>query len=259
MERVKSVPACPRWRWRERAHAAMRSTIGGGAALSLRYLGVCRATGLSTPQGQSLCERTERCGRCAGCGMAFVYRPISRPMHISDLTSLHFSKSATILKLYLSGRRLPCARRAARAARCTGTVLAQLRIRHMGLTWGPSSWAPLLWPRAAHRTTGCPVCHLHFQLPPTSRVSPPIVSRGSARLLARQHRGVARPQPHACSRLVSQVARPLGAMHSRTVTDSGSQHVPSLLRPWNLLSCRSPPYLRLSPLRALVAPCQHDE
>ena len=40
-------------------------------------------------------------------------------------------------------------------------------------TWGPS-WAPLLWPRAAtphtgHRTTGCPVCHLHFPLPPTSR------------------------------------------------------------------------------------------
>ena len=152
-----------------------------------------------------------------------------------------FSKSATILKLYLSGRRLPCARRAARAARCTGTVLAQLRIRHMGLTWGPSSWAPLLWPRAAHRTTGCPVCHLHFQLPPTSRVSPPIVSRGSARLLAWQHHVVARPQPHACGRLVAQMARPLGAMHSRTVTDSGSQQGPSLLRPWNLLPCRSPP------------------
>jgi hypothetical protein len=254
MERVKSVPARPRWRWRERAHAAMRSTIGGGAALSLRYLGVCRARVIHASRPQSVCEDGALWPMCG------VWDGVRVQTHFS--TDAHkrfnfFSKSATIqiilsrvVGLGVTG----CARRGARAARCTGTVLAQLRIRHMGLTWGPSSWAPLLWPRAAHRTTGCPVCHLHFQLPPTSRVSPPIVSRGSARLLARQHRVVAHPQPHACSRLVSQVARPLGAMHSRTVTDSGSQHVPSLVRPWNLLSCRSPPYLRLSPLRALGAP-----
>ena len=184
----------------------MRSTIGGGAALSLRYLGVCRATGLSTPQGQTVCEDGALWPMCG------VWDGVRVQTHFS--TDAHkrfnfFSKSATIQIIMqtiactnytLSGRvarRLPCARRAARAARCTGTVLAQLRIRHMGLTWGPSSWAPLLWPRAAHRTTGCPVCHLHFQLPPTSRVAPPIVSRGSARLLARQHRVVARPQPHA--------------------------------------------------------------
>jgi hypothetical protein len=164
-----------------------------------------------------------------------------------------FSKSATIqIILYLSGRRRYRALGAAR-----GPLAVLVRCSHSSVsdtTWGPSSWAPLFWPRAAHRTTGCPVCHLHFQLPPTSRVAPPIVSRGSARLLARQHRVVAHPQPHACSRLVSQVARPLGAMHSRTVTDSGSQHVPSPIRPWNLLSCRSPPYLRLSPLRSLGAP-----
>jgi len=77
MERVKSVPARPRWRWRERAHAAMRSTIGGGAALSLRYFWCfCyfAAPGLYayTSQGpglQGFRMRTERCGRCVGCGI----------------------------------------------------------------------------------------------------------------------------------------------------------------------------------------------
>ena len=155
MERVKSVPACPRWRWRERAHAAMRSTNGGGASLChYATIWVFAAPGLYPRLKANPYVRTERCGRCAGCGMAFVYRPISRPMHISDLTSLVSRPPYKLsCKFYtLSGRvarRLPCARRAARAARCTGTVLAQLRIRHMGLTWGPSSWAPLLWPRGS--------------------------------------------------------------------------------------------------------------
>ena len=61
---------------------------------------VFAAPGLSTPQGPNPYVRTERCGRCAGCGMAFVYRPISRPMHISDLTSL---VSRPPYKLYLVG------------------------------------------------------------------------------------------------------------------------------------------------------------
>ena len=70
---------------------------------------------------------------------------------------------------------------------------------------------------------------------------PPFFHAARPGSYAWQHRVVARPQPHACGRLVSQMARPLGAMHSPTITDSGSQHVPSLLCHWNLLSCRSPP------------------
>lgn len=61
-----------------------------------------RHRGLSTPQGQSAFEDGALWPMC-GCGMAFVYRPISRPMHISDFTSL---VSRPPYKLYLSGRRL---------------------------------------------------------------------------------------------------------------------------------------------------------
>jgi|LauGreStaDraftv2_3_1035109.scaffolds.fasta_scaffold34815_2 hypothetical protein len=257
MERVKSVPARPRWRWRERAHAAMRSTIGGGAALSLRYFWCfCyfAAPGLYayTSQGpglQGFRMRTERCGRCVGCGIRrSCRRPISRPITFYNIipNSLSYSKfphQQINILFYCgggSGYRQPCRTPCARA-RCTVTVLAQL----ISDTWVPS-WAPLLWPRARrhrsphNRMPRVPnVRHLHFPLPPTSR--PPIVSNGSARLLARQHRVVARPQPHACGRLVAQMARPLGAMHSPTVKDLRVTTCSPLLRPWNLLPCRSPP------------------
>lgn len=71
----------------------MRSTIGGGAALSLRYLGVCRATGLSTPQGQSVCEDGALWPMCG------VWDGVRVQTHFS--TDAHkrfnfFSKSATI-------------------------------------------------------------------------------------------------------------------------------------------------------------------
>jgi hypothetical protein len=87
MERVKSVPARPRWRWRERAHAAMRSTIGGGAALPLRFWGVCRARAnlyLKGAQGPSVCEDGALWPMCGVTGMAFVYRPISRPINSNN-------------------------------------------------------------------------------------------------------------------------------------------------------------------------------
>ena len=185
MERVKSVPARPRWRWRERAHAAMRSTIGGGAALSLRYFWCfCyfAAPGLYayTSQGpglQGFRMRTERCGRCVGCGIRrSCRRPISRPITFYNIipNSLSYSKfphQQINILFYCgggSGYRQPCRTPCARA-RCTVTVLAQL----ISDTWVPS-WAPLLWPRARrhrsphNRMPRVPnVRHLHFPLSPT--------------------------------------------------------------------------------------------
>jgi hypothetical protein len=153
--------------------------------------------------------------------MAFVYRPISRPMHISDLTSLvsrpgdHTNYTCRVV-----GYRALGARRGPLAVQLYWYGARTAPYQTHGANMGPFILGPALVASCGSPHNRMPRVPLApFQLPPTSRVSPPIVSRGSARLLARQHRVVARPQPHACSRLVSQVARPLGAMPSPTVTN----------------------------------------
>jgi hypothetical protein len=148
------VPARPRWRWRERAHAAMRSTIGGGAALSLRYFWCfCyfAAPGLYayTSQGpglQGFRMRTERCGRCVGCGIRrSCRRPISRPITFYNIipNSLSYSKfphQQINILFYCgggSGYRQPC-RTPVRSGSlyCYGARTAH--IRYMGPFMGPA-------------------------------------------------------------------------------------------------------------------------
>ena len=206
MERVKSVPARPRWRWRERAHAAMRSTIGGGAALSLRlslrYFGYFCYFGPRQgyiPRKAQVRMRTER-------HVADVWGVRIRRSCIDPF--LDRSHSRNIIRGRTQPRSSPTNYNRGRvtvnrvehralglAVACTVTVLAQL----ISDTWVPS-WGPLLTSCGLvqrHRSPHNRMPRVPLALPVASYLSPPIVSSGSARLLARQHRVVARPQPHA--------------------------------------------------------------
>ena len=93
----------------------------------------------------------------------------------------------------------------------------------------------------AHRITGCPLCHLHFPLPPTSR--PPFFHR------AAPHTTAPRGRAPSVTRMWS-AGRPDGELgvhchiralsHSCTVKALGHNMFPPSFCPWNWLSCRSP-------------------
>ena len=183
------------------------------------------------------------------CGVwdpAFVYRPISRPITFSFLVTYN-SRSYPARQPrssptnYNRGRvtvnRVEH-RALGLAVACTVTVLAQL----ISDTWVPS-WGPLLTSCGLvqrHRSPHNRMPRVPLALPVASYLSPPFAF---TRLVPAPRTAAPRGRAPSATRMRSaaQMARPLGAMHSRTVTDSGSQQGPSLLRPWNLLPCRSPP------------------
>lgn len=161
------------------------------------------APGLYTSQGPGPYEDGAPCGRCVGCG---IRRSCIDPF-------LDRSHSRNIIRGRTQPRSSPTNYNRGRvtvnrvehralglAVACTVTVLAQL----ISDTWVPS-WGPLLTSCGLvqrHRSPHNRMPRVPLALPVASYLSPPIVSSGSARLLARQHRVVARPQPHACGRLV---------------------------------------------------------
>lgn len=170
--------------------------------------------------------------------MAFVYRPISsRPITFYNNNSFQRCTVVHQHELYWSGYR-GLGLRSALAVywyRCSHSSY------HLSDTWGPS-WAP---PCSCglvrrHRSPHNRMPRVPLALAVASYLSPPFAF---TRLVPAPRTAASRGRAPSATRMRSaaQMARPLGAMHSRTVTDSGSQQGPSLLCSWNLLPCRSPP------------------
>ena len=94
--------------------------------------------------------RTERCGRCAGCGMTFVYRPISsRPITFYNNNSVQRCTVVHQHELYGSGRVTV----GSGSARCILVRCSHSSYQTHGALHGPDV---LMWPRAATPLTAQP-------------------------------------------------------------------------------------------------------